>query len=312
MESRTLTEPTQAFLESAIYLDSDREAVFALHTSPRVPRADLGVVLAHSGANNFSSHRNGVWTSICRQLANEGIPSLRFDFAGTGESSGEFVPGMEGQPVSDSAAAMDALRALGSRRLLVVGSCFGGVPSAVASVNRADVAGLILLSPPLVLPASSRASRRDRIREVANRSTLRAVAVDADYRRWFFARLASLARTRAALTLSRQFGRRKEARTLGPESPAARTDSMLLEAELARLVAAGCRLEFVYGSHDESLQRLERSSAAIRSIGLMRREPNVVWTLLDGSVHGLEDVIVQEQLIRLVVDRAVTLSQPNV
>ncbi len=110
------------------------------------------MVLAHSGANNFSAHRNGVWTSISRQLAREGIPSLRFDFAGTGESSGELVLGATGQPVTDVVAAMDGLRATGCRRLLIVGSCFGAIPSIAAAAGRGDVAGLILLSPPLVLP----------------------------------------------------------------------------------------------------------------------------------------------------------------
>lgn len=310
MGPRADTGSAPPFLESAIYLDSGSEAVFALHTSSRAPSTDLGVVLAHSGANNFSAHRNGVWTSISRQLAHEGIASLRFDFAGTGESSGEFVPGLAGQPLSDSSAAMDALRARGSRRLLVVGSCFGALPSVMASMTRDDVAGLILLSPPLVLPGTSRiASRRDRIREVTNRSAIRAVATDGDYRRWFFARLASLARTKAAVAFARRSTHSRSNGGPQHEAPTTRPGGMLLEAELARLAALGTHLEIVYGDRDESLRRIERSSAATRSIGLLRHEPNFVWTLLGGSVHGLEDVAVQEELIRLVVRRAGALSE---
>lgn len=303
------TGTKQAFLETALYLESGGESVFALHTSPIARRTDLGVVLAHSGANNFSAHRNGVWSSISRELAREGIASLRFDFAGTGESSGEFVPKADGHPAVDVSAALNALRARDCRRLLVVGSCFGGLPGVVASIDREDVAGLVLLSPPLVLPgASGSASRRDKIREVANRSTLRAVATDRDFRRWFFARLASLAKARAAPLVRRSS---HNGSASAPQSAKLVLPSgMLLEAELARLVAAGCYLEIVYGSHDENLGRVEQSSAATRATGLMRREPNFVWTVLDGSVHGLEDIVVQEELIRLVVSRAVALSEP--
>jgi O-antigen/teichoic acid export membrane protein len=302
------TGTKRAFLETALYLESGDESVFALHTSPAARRTDLGVVLAHSGANNFSAHRNGVWSSISRQLAREGIASLRFDFAGTGESSGEFVPKADGHPAIDLSAAMNALRARDIRRLLVVGSCFGGLPGAVASTDREDVAGLILLSPPLVLPgASGNGSLRDKIREIANRSTLRAVAMDSDYRRWFFARLATLARAKAAPLVRRssQNGSGGAAQSVKPAPPV----GMLLEAELARLVADGRYLEVVYGSHDENLGRVERSSAATRATGLMRREPNFVWTVLEGPVHGLEDTVVQEELIRLVVGRAVALSE---
>ena len=59
-----LKAATDMPLETALYLQSGDEAVFAIRTSPVVPETGIGVVLAHSGYNNLSAHRNGVWTSI--------------------------------------------------------------------------------------------------------------------------------------------------------------------------------------------------------------------------------------------------------
>ncbi len=307
MNSVAATASAETVLESAMYLESGTATLFALYTAPKTSPANLGVVFAHSGTNNFSAHRNGVWTTISRRLAREGIPSLRFDYAGTGESPGEFVEGLAGAPVTDTAAAMDALRATGCQRLLIVGSCFGTIPSIAAAVGREDVVGLILLSPLLVLPDGRRvAHMRDRIREVINIATLRTIATNSDYRRWFFARLGSLVRTRASVRARRVARRTAPTQAVRPNGGLSSFRSLLLETELARLVMAGGHVEIVYGSLDDNLARVQKDIDASRAIALLReRGPNRLrWTVLDGPVHGFEDVAVQQQLIQLVVERA--------
>lgn len=311
MSSQVPVVSPDTFAETAMYLRSGSETVFAVRTSPVISRGDIGVVLAHSGANNFSAHRNGVWTSITRRLAREGIPSLRFDFAGTGESSGKFVLGLGGQPVTDVAAAMDALRALGCGRLLVVGSCFGALPSVVAGASREDVAGMILLSPPLVLPDGGRmASLRERIGEVVNLPTLRTVARNREYRRWFFARLVSLARTRVTVRLSRLATRAAPSLASEPSATISPGRGLLLESELARLITNGSHVELVFGSCDGNLARVGGDPEASRAIRLLQdgRSAGLAWTVFDGPVHGLEDAAIQEQVIRLVVRRACDLT----
>jgi pimeloyl-ACP methyl ester carboxylesterase len=312
MSSPAQVASTDTFLETAWYLQSGTETVFAVYTSPASSPTDLGVLLVHSGPNNFSAHRNGVWTDISRRLAREGIPSLRFDFAGTGESSGEFVLRTDGQPVADAAAAMDALRATGCRRLLIVGSCFGGIPSVVAGVARADLAGMILVSPPLVLPgAGGMASFREKLREVINRSTLRTVATNREYRRWFFGRLGSLAWTRATIQLSRLASRTPASRTPEPSAGTRLGRGLLIESELARLVMTGSHIEMVFGTSDDNLARINGDAEASRTLRrLQDRHPTgLVWTVFDGAVHGLEEVALQEQLIRLIIGRARDLTE---
>jgi pimeloyl-ACP methyl ester carboxylesterase len=307
---------TDTPVETALYLQSGTETVFAVYTSPASSPADLGVLLVHSGPNNFSAHRNGVWTAISRRLAREGIPSLRFDFAGTGESSGEFALRLDGQPVTDATAAMDALRAAGCRRLLVIGSCFGGIPAVVAGVARGDVAGMILVSPPLVLPGGGVASLREKLREVINRPTLRTVATNREYRRWFLARLASLAWTRATVQLGRLTSRTPAGRTPDPgrtPEPGAVTRlgrGLLLESELARLIMTGSPIEAVFGTSDDNLAVIEGDAEASHALQRLRDHSpaGLAWTVFGGAVHGWEDLAVQEELIRLIVGRACDLT----
>ena len=306
-----LKAATDMPLETALYLQSGDEAVFAIRTSPVVPETGIGVVLAHSGYNNFSAHRNGVWTSISRQLACAGIPSLRFDFAGTGESSGIFTYRLRGQPVADETAAMDALRATGCQQLLLVGSCFGAFPSVMASVAREDVAGVILLAPTLVSPdARGVATFWGRLREAVNRQTLRTVATNRDYRRWFFARLASLAKTKVAVKLSRPARHAPASSGAEPSAVVSPGRGLLMENELARLVTSGRQVEVVYGTNDDNLARVAADPDASRALRLLRehRPRGLAWTELEGAVHGMEDIAVQEQLIGLVVGRARELS----
>jgi alpha/beta superfamily hydrolase len=296
--------PTDVPLETALYLQAGDEAVFAIHTSPAVPQTSIGVVLAHSGLNNFSAHRNGVWTVISRKLASAGISSLRFDFAGTGESSGVFTQELGGQPVTDATAAMDALRATGCQQLLLVGSCFGGIPSVMAGVAREDVTGIILLSPPLVLPDARRmATLWERLHEAFNLQTLRTITINRHYRRWFFARLISLAKTKVAVKLSRPAPASPEAGTSAVVSPGR---GLLMENELARLVTTGRQVEVVFGTNDGNLARVTADPEVSSALRLLRehRPRGLAWTVLEGSVHGLEDIAVQEQLIELVVGRA--------
>lgn len=307
MSAQPQEAATERPLETALYLQSGDEAVFAIHTSPVVPQTGIGVVLAHSGPNNFSAHRNGVWTSMSRQLAYAGIPSLRFDFAGTGESSGVFTQGLGGQPVTDETAAMDALRATGCQQLLLVGSCFGGIPSVMASVTREDVAGVILLSPPLLLPDARRmVALRERLQETFNRQTLRTVAVNRHYRRWFFARLVSLAKTKVAVKLSRPARYAPASPGVEPSAVVSSRSGLLMENELARLVTTGRQVEVVFGTSDGNMARVAADPDASRALRLLRenRPRGLAWTVLEGSVHGLEDIAVQEQLIGLVVRRA--------
>ncbi len=115
-----------------------------LHPSPRPARR--GVVVVVGGPQyRAGSHRQFVL--LARQLAPAGIPSLRFDCRGMGDSDGEFS-GFEAIG-PDIAAAVDefSARETGVSEIVLWGLCDGA--SAILDYAHRDprIKGLVLLNP---------------------------------------------------------------------------------------------------------------------------------------------------------------------
>ncbi|KPK83849.1 MAG: hypothetical protein AMJ81_07160 [Phycisphaerae bacterium SM23_33] len=91
-----------------------------------------------------------LFVTIARRLENLGIASLRFDFAGSGESDGEFADMTMSAEVDDAAAALDFLRrhpAVDAARIGALGLSLGGGVAALLAVRRpADLRALALLA----------------------------------------------------------------------------------------------------------------------------------------------------------------------
>jgi len=105
-----------------------------------------GVVFVHGWSGNRSGPHN-LLTTMARKLADSGIPSLRFDFRGRGESEGE---GMETTLPSMAADLEAAVRLLtdscGVRKVVLFGMCSGGNVAIGTLPRIPSAAGLILLS----------------------------------------------------------------------------------------------------------------------------------------------------------------------
>ena len=116
------------FIEEPVRIGADGEA-FGILCSPR--RAMSGaptLVFANSG-RNYHIGWGGSTLAMARQLAVEGIASLRIDVAGIGDSPD--IAGRDPQvmysaePVSDFSAALDFLESRGLGRFCAVGLCSG-------------------------------------------------------------------------------------------------------------------------------------------------------------------------------------------
>lgn len=105
-----------------------------------------GVVII-PGAPQYRAGSHRQFVALARDLAAAGIPVLRFDYRGTGDSDGDFV-GFEGIG-EDIAAAMDALaaRAPGVRQVVLWGLCDGASAAAFHAARNPRVAGLVLVNP---------------------------------------------------------------------------------------------------------------------------------------------------------------------
>ncbi len=107
--------------------------------------AKIGVLLFNAGVvHRIGPHRINV--RLARQLAKSGIPSIRFDLAGQGDSARPHSNlGFEQQAVEDIQAAMDCLgNAADVSRFALFGFCSGGVHSYATAKVDERVAGLLM------------------------------------------------------------------------------------------------------------------------------------------------------------------------
>jgi len=116
---------------------------------PQGRRPFPAVMLCHG----FSGHRieaHFLFVTIARRLARAGVAALRFDFAGSGESDGEFADMTVSREVDDAAAALEFLRrhpAVSPDRIGAAGLSLGGAVAALLAGRRgADLRAVALIS----------------------------------------------------------------------------------------------------------------------------------------------------------------------
>jgi len=107
--------------------------------------ANVGMVLFNAGlVHRIGPHRINV--RLARKLAASGIPSIRFDLSGQGDSGRRAgSTGFEEQVFQDIASAMDALAGkAGVSRFSLFGFCSGGVHSFAVAQREPRIAGVVL------------------------------------------------------------------------------------------------------------------------------------------------------------------------
>lgn len=110
--------------EHPIFVPYGNGHIAAVVTMPPSPPRALVVLLTGWGATR--SHRGRIWTRAARSLADLGLASARFDYPGIGDSTGDATARMDAPPVGETAAVVEAARALaGEVDVAVVGNCIG-------------------------------------------------------------------------------------------------------------------------------------------------------------------------------------------
>lgn len=113
---------------------------------PAATSAPRGVLVVVGGPQyRAGSHRQFIL--LARSLAEQGIPAMRFDVRGMGDSGGD-ASGFEDQE-ADIRAAIDAFMACvpGMREVALWGLCDGASAAAMYAAGDPRVAGLVLLNP---------------------------------------------------------------------------------------------------------------------------------------------------------------------
>lgn len=134
--------------ELALSFACEGESLIGVLSLPAKMQGDLGVLVLVGGPQyRAGSHRQ--FTLLARALAAAGYPTMRFDFRGMGDSSGE-APGFEASE-ADISAAMDAMQAACPQvqRIVLWGLCDGASAALLYDQRSRDVriAGFALANP---------------------------------------------------------------------------------------------------------------------------------------------------------------------
>jgi len=140
-----------SFREEAFTFECCGESLVGITTAPMTP-ARVGVLIVVGGPQyRAGSHRQFVM--LARDLAARGVPVMRFDYRGMGDSTGE---ARDFEHVDeDIAAAVDAFfeHVPGLKRVVLWGLCDGASACCFHAPRNPRVAGLVLVNPWVRTPA---------------------------------------------------------------------------------------------------------------------------------------------------------------
>ncbi len=156
-------------METAVRFENDVHDTLegVLHTpDDGVRRRNVGVVWLSAG----QKVRQGAWRMnvvIARRLAARGVPTIRFDYRGLGDSGGRSHHGdmvmdlygfiQSGGFKGDALAAARFLREeTGVRRLVFGGLCGGAITGLFAGAELDDVAGHVAVDLPVTISSAAR------------------------------------------------------------------------------------------------------------------------------------------------------------
>jgi pimeloyl-ACP methyl ester carboxylesterase len=277
-----------------LYFEADGETLFGVLTRPTGASNGVGILLLSSGLATASPGRNRVYTRFGRQLAANGFTSLRFDYRGTGESTGLMEKFRLADPVvPDAVGAAQVLADDGITDVISIGVCYGA-RTALASAEHIDtLRGMVLLAPPMrdfeIGEQFTSKPLSWWVRKGARWQSVRGLF--SRHRRGVYSKL-----------LQRKF-RRRAARS---ESPADREARRFLSPrvvnQLTDAIERGQRVLLLFGEDDACYAEFQQlQQRRLRQV-LERAGDLVSVAVVPGKVHGLTTSAVQRDVISATVE----------
>jgi pimeloyl-ACP methyl ester carboxylesterase len=227
---------------------------------------------------------------------------MRFDYHGTGESSGTAEAFRLHEPFAeDVTGAIEWIRGQGVERILLIGSCFGARTALAAAVSDDRLAGLILVSvPPRDFEMGERLTSRFST-ELSVWQYLRR-GLRARHLRGLFDSQRRAAYVRHARAKGRTlFGRfRRASGAIDRSRPDPSRISPVFVEKVGSLVDRGVPILFIYGQDEDFYEEFGRATDAGLGTKLDGAGSLVALETLPGTVHGFTRLTVQDQVADLV------------
>jgi pimeloyl-ACP methyl ester carboxylesterase len=134
-----------------IFFGRSPKSLFGVYHPPKAAQSrPTGVVLCYPfGQEYMRAHR--AFRQMALLLSKAGFHVLRFDYTGTGDSSGEATETSLAEWADDARQAADELKETGElERVSFVGLRLGACIAALAAAGRSDVDELVLWDPPML------------------------------------------------------------------------------------------------------------------------------------------------------------------
>jgi alpha/beta superfamily hydrolase len=281
------------------------EHLFGILCRPRRARADHPVALFVNAGMSYHIGWGRLTVELARDLAKQGIASLRMDLEGIGESGVGYVKPSDilyaSKPVANLSAAIDCLELLGFSDPAVIGSCSGAYAAYQNNIVDDRISTSVMINLYCFNWDSS----------VPLEEGLRRVQAPAQYVR----RISSAYTLRRILSGDLKtaknvvwHGREIIGRAARRLAPKGKTKLPMAQARnnIHRMLANGKRVAFIYSEGDAGHSNfIEHFGNDIQNT----RFENLSYDMIPATDHDMSDGIARERLTEILIKR-LTCTQP--
>jgi len=153
------------------FLNSEGERLIGDLDLPATKSPSFMVIICHGFLG--TRHGGGRAVTLARRLATAGFGVFRFDFAGSGESEGDFARATLTKNVDDLTCALNYLEGEGFQNFLLLGRSFGGNAVLACAANDSRVRGVCLWSSSVdMIPVLKRIIGEEKFRQLEEGETV--------------------------------------------------------------------------------------------------------------------------------------------